>query len=433
MQRLFALTLAFLILTACNQPTPTTNENPTTENPQPQPEHKVTFDKTVTWAAYQKDGKWQVVELSKNADTVVTLTGKQGAFVYLCDQLADEFNPRVSQSIFYFESDTLQKELEENSLEQLPAFFCMYTGEIPTPPTLPTAKIQGKILGAGETNSHQFVFSNSNGSVPGYVDFLEPNTYKTYNTPAGLYDALAAITPKGAFAPSHAVIDRNAVTVADGDVSYDFDLSKAVKLDSYTFSWAGLKDVTSVWTSVYKSGLSMFSANGTNNATTISYSALPLDYAPEATYSVYSQVTADGCSHSFWADFKRPSALEVSAVPCATLDFVLDNSNTHPRLSLSWTYPTPYQPKMFGLSFEQDRLSANASGNSSYDAGISFFGNFKGMASYTLEDFSTLPGWNPEWSLKNEATAYNIFYADRTTLPTGVMQDNVAARGAYQP
>jgi hypothetical protein len=448
MRRLYILILLFLALTACNRATPVNpatetpgTENPTTgnpaNNPQPQPsEHKITFDKTVTWAAYQKDGKWEVVNLNKDTDTVVTLTGNQGAFVYLCDQLADEFNSYMRQSIFYFESDALQRELKENSLEQLPAFYCTYTGEIPTPPTPPTAKVHGAIAGLSETDGYQVLFKNDTHSLRAFPGFPRDAAYD-YETLggayAGTYDALATIFPQDALAPTHGFIEKNAVTVASEDVTYDFDFSKAVKLDTYTFSWKGLNVVDSIWTSIDMNGLAMFSNIEPHQDTTINYAAFPSTYVADSNYSVYSQATADGCYYSFSAWFKNPLPVQTNPLPCAKPNFELNTGKVQPEFKLSWTFPEPFQSGMLGISFEQGRSLSDFFEGSGYTAGVTFIGDFKDKTSYTLEDFSTLPGWKTEWSLKNEATIYNMYYANRDTLPTGMMQNSVSLQGIHRP
>jgi hypothetical protein len=439
MRRVSIFALALLALIGCDQAAPKQPETPTTEpvnepvnEPTPQiSEQTFLFDKTVTWAAYQKDGVWQRLELNKDADTVLTLAVERGAFTYLCDQLDDEFNSFMRQSIFYFESAALEQELLDNSLEELPPFYCTYTGEIPTQPT---AKIRGTIAGLNETDNYHVAFRNDDYSIFAFQGFPRDPAYD-YETVggahAGTYDAIAIISPEGSSMPSKAVIDPKAVAVADKDVIYDFDLSEAVNLDTYTFTWNSLKTVESVWSFVDMNGLGMGGNLEGSKETTINYAGFPAGYVTNPSYTIHSQATADGCFYSFTAQLQTPRNLQTNPLPCADLKFE-PASDTSP-LNLSWTYTAAFQPDMLGISFEQGRSLNDFFEGSGYSVDVSFIGSHENLTSYTLEDFSALPGWQSTWSLKNEATLYNLYYADLEISNTERLQTSVSLQGRHEP
>jgi hypothetical protein len=81
------LGLTLLALVGCDQAVPKQTETPS----KPQlSEQKFVFDKSVTWAAYQKDGKWQALELNKTGVTNLVLAVERGAITYVCDESATE-------------------------------------------------------------------------------------------------------------------------------------------------------------------------------------------------------------------------------------------------------------------------------------------------------------------------------------------------------
>jgi hypothetical protein len=128
------------------------------------------FDKSVTWAAYQKDGVWQTLELNETRKTKLSLAVEQGSIAYVCDDLANTENSYVSTEIFHFTHDGLQEFLADNSLESFPTIYCDY----PVPPRPPrsTVNISGTVSGLGSTDSLEIRFqsethSNGDNMYPG--------------------------------------------------------------------------------------------------------------------------------------------------------------------------------------------------------------------------------------------------------------------------
>jgi hypothetical protein len=399
--------------------------------PQPQLSEQVfTFDKTVTWAAYQKDGVWQRLELSKTGDTKLSLAVEQGAISFVCNSPIDDTNFYTRHTIIHFTHDGLNQFVVNESLESLPTLSCTFS--TPPMPEQPTAKIRGTITGIHSDDSLSINFRNDTHRTLGLKNMTEPGYhYETFaGLPAGTYDAMAALFPNGASAPSHAIIDQNAVTIEDKDVDYDFDFSKAVVLNSYTLSLTGLENIESTWNTIGVNGLSMYSDYSFDKTTTITYSALPMGYLPKTDYSIYSHANADGCDYNFLGSFNTPSNLLLSAPPCAQA--ALQPKDTNKHFGLSWNFGVAFKPDTVGLSFEQGLMLSETQEGSGRNVSIMFLGDFRTMTSYALEDFSALSGWQPEWSLKDEATSYGFHYRNHQNLSDGKVQNSVSIWGGYK-
>jgi hypothetical protein len=406
----------------------TTNKEISVEVTPPLSKQTFIFDKSVTWAAYQKDGVWQVLELSETRRTKLSLAVEQGAIAYVCDDLADANNSYLSNEIFYFTHDGLQEFLEDNLLESFPTIYCDY----PYPPRPPrsTTNISGTVSGLSLTDSLEIRFygvTSSNG------DDLYPGQFPKYKTwggvEAGTYDVLAAVTPNKATAPTKAVFYPQAVTVTDMDVTFDIDLADAVTLDSYKFSVKGLQNIESTWNLATANGLTMYKRDSAGTATSFNYAAFPIGYLPETGYWLHTHAVANGCDYSLSATVKTPGNYQVSAPPCASITFETKNSLP----SLAWSYGTTYQADMMGVYFEQGRVFSDTGEGSGYGFGTAFYGDFSAMTSYTLEDFSSLPGWKPEWSPKNEATKYGFYNQSRQLFADGNLYTSVATEGEFRP
>lgn len=386
------------------------------------------FDKSVTWAAYQKDGVWQRLELNETRRTKLSLAAPKGAIAYVCDNLADADNSYLSNEIFYFTHSGLQEFLEDNSLESFPTIYCDY----PYPPRPPrsTANISGTVSGLGSTDSLEIRFR---GETSGNSADLFPRQAPEYETWGGLqpgtYDVLAAVTPNKANAPTKAVFYPQAVTVADTDVTFDIDLANAITLDSYKFTVKGLQNIKSTWNLATANGLTMYNRTSAGTATSFNYSAFPIGYLPETGYGLYTHALANGCDYTLSVTVKTPENYQVSAPPCATTTF--ETKNGLP--SLSWTYATPYQADMMGVYFEQGCVFSDTGEGSGYGFGTAFYGDFPNMTSYTLEDFSGLPGWKAEWSPKNEDTKYGLYNESREPFADGNLFTSVRAEGEFRP
>lgn len=220
-----------------------------------------------------------------------------------------------------------------------------------------------------------------------------------------------------------------AVTVADTDVTFDIDLADAVTLDSYKFSVKGLQNIESIWHTATGNGLTMYDRDSPSLATAFTYSAFPMGYIPETSYGLYTHALANGCDYDLATNFKTPGNYQISVPPCATTTF--ETKNGLP--SLSWIYATPYQSDMMGVYFEQGRVFSDTGEGSGYGFGAGFFGDFPNMTSYTLEDFSGLPGWKAEWSPKNEATKYGLYNESREPFADGNLYTSVDAEGEFRP
>jgi hypothetical protein len=245
----------------------------------------------------------------------------------------------------------------------------------------------------------------------------------------GTYDVLAAIFPSKATRPTKAVFYPQAVTVADTDVTFDIDLADAIPLDNYKFSVKGLQNIKSTWNLATANDLTMYSKDSAGTATSFTYSAFPIGYVSETGYWLHTHALADGCDYSLSATVKTPGNYQVSAPPCASISF--ETKDGLP--SLSWNYATPYQADIIGVFFEQGRVFSDTGEGPGYGLGTGFFGDFPTMTSYTLEDFSGLPGWKAEWSPKNEATKYGLYNESREPFADGNLYTSVDAEGEFRP
>jgi hypothetical protein len=385
--------------------------------PQPQLSEQVfTFDKTVTWAAYQKDGVWQVLELSKTDNTVLSLTVERGAITFVCDRLG-EVDKDFSQYTAYFTNQGLQKFLTVNELPDLPSVACEYTA--PPMPTLPpdTAKIRGKVLGLGEgkTISISFVGKTYSGSAFAQLGLNNTLEYQSFfNLFPDTYDVIASMSDGQGNIPKQAIVFPDAVTMNTDEVIYDIDVTQAVTLDTYKLDIKGLNKPTSASSNVYAKGLAMSGVSTNPLETTIQYAAFPKNYSAATEYVAFGGADDDKCRHNMSLTFTTAKDLEVTMLPCAT---VTAKGGLTP--SFSWDYGSSYQSQRASFLLQQGNSSSNPLTNPRRSNSVDFFGNVLEKNAFTFEDFSKLPGWKPEWSLTSEPTTYGFYIEDRQILPDG--------------